>query len=105
MLSQREISVPNVGPGVELRDRSGEADAARLDHIDPLGDEARESQVLFAHQKAPARGGVRWAWGDNCVGRQSGDIPAPKTDLPGARGQGTEKRPQRSGLTRALPPH
>src|ERR1700727_4040356 len=42
----------HVGPGVEFRHRSAKADGAFLDDIDALGDEAGESQILFADEKA-----------------------------------------------------
>src|SRR5271166_5108586 len=50
--SKREIGVAHVGPGVELRHCSAKADGAFLDDIDALGDEAGESEVLLAQQKA-----------------------------------------------------
>src|SRR5271157_5684390 len=52
--SKREIGVAHVGPGVELRHCSGKADSAFFDDIDALGDEAGESEVLLAHEKAKA---------------------------------------------------
>src|ERR1700722_10015761 len=49
--SNREMGA-HVGPGVEFRHRSAKADRAFLDDIDALGDEAGESEVLFADEKA-----------------------------------------------------
>src|SRR6476659_8887385 len=51
--SNREMSA-HVGPGVEFRHRSAKADRAFLDDIDALGDEAGESEILFADEKAEA---------------------------------------------------
>ena len=42
----------HVGPRVEFRHRSAKADGAFLDDIDALGDEASESEILFADEKA-----------------------------------------------------
>ena len=52
--SKREIGVAHVGPGVEFGHCSGKANFAFLDDIDALGDEAGESEVLLAHEKAKA---------------------------------------------------
>src|ERR1700733_2733070 len=49
--SNREMSA-HVGPGVEFRHRSAKADGAFLDDIDTLGDEASETEILFADEKA-----------------------------------------------------
>src|ERR1700722_19428339 len=51
--SNREMGA-HVGPGVEFRHRSAEADGAFLDDIDLLGDKAGESEILFADEKAKA---------------------------------------------------
>src|SRR3984957_15675376 len=48
--SNREMGA-RVGPGVEFRHRSTKTDRAFLDDIDALGDEASESEVLFADEK------------------------------------------------------
>src|ERR1700722_14380017 len=48
------MSVAHVRPSVELGHRSAKADGALLDDIDALGDEASESKILFADEKAEA---------------------------------------------------